>query len=56
MASWRTVSPIMNGTEQFGDILHALGVPAPHFIHWATIVVELVGGLAVLAGAFACRS
>ena len=46
------VAKIVNGPERFGDILHALGVPAPHFMGWATIVVELVGGLAVLAGAF----
>jgi putative oxidoreductase len=32
--------------------LHALGVPAPHFMAWTTIVIELVGGLAVIAGAF----
>ena len=39
------------GPEQFAGILHALGVPVPHVMAWATIVVELVGGLAVLAGA-----
>jgi putative oxidoreductase len=39
------------GPEQFAGVLHALGVPAPHVMGWTTIVVELVGGLAVLAGA-----
>jgi putative oxidoreductase len=27
-------------------------VPAPHFMAWATIVTELLGGLAILLGAF----
>jgi putative oxidoreductase len=39
------------GPEQFVNVLHALGVPAPKVMAWATIVVELVGGLAVLVGA-----
>jgi putative oxidoreductase len=36
----------------FARILHAIGVPAPHFMAWATILIELFGGLAVLLGAF----
>jgi putative oxidoreductase len=43
---------LLNGPAHFGDILHNLGVPAPLFMGWTTILVELVGGLAVLAGAF----
>ena len=43
---------LVNGPERFIGILDALGVPAPHVLGWATIGVELVGGLAVLAGAF----
>lgn len=46
------VAKIVNGPERFVGILHALGVPAPHVMGWATIVIELVGGLAVLLGAF----
>jgi len=38
--------------ENFVSILHALGVPAPHLLAWATIVVELLGGFAILVGAF----
>jgi putative oxidoreductase len=38
--------------ENFVAILHALGVPAPHLLAWATIVVELLGGFAILVGAF----
>ena len=43
---------VVRGPDYFVGILHALGVPAPHFLGWATILVELVGGLAVLLGAF----
>jgi putative oxidoreductase len=42
---------MVKGPEQFAGVLHALGVPAPEVMGWATIVVELVGGLAVLVGA-----
>jgi putative oxidoreductase len=27
-------------------------VPAPHFMAWSTILIEVIGGLAVLLGAF----
>lgn len=43
---------VMNGPERFAASLHALGVPASHAMAWITIVFELVGGLAVLAGAW----
>jgi putative oxidoreductase len=43
---------LAKGPEHFVGILHALGVPAPEVMAWATILVEIVGGLAVLAGAF----
>ena len=36
----------------FAAILHALSVPAPHFMAWLTILTELFGGLAILLGAF----
>jgi len=42
---------IIKGPEIFVGILHAIGVPAPAFMAWATILVELVGGFAVLVGA-----
>jgi putative oxidoreductase len=35
-----------------GGILQVLGVPAPELAAWATILVEVIGGFAVLAGAF----
>jgi len=40
------------GAENFAAILHTLSVPAPHFMAWLTILTELIGGLAVLLGAF----
>jgi putative oxidoreductase len=42
----------MNGPDRFAASLHALGVPASHSMAWLTIVFELVGGLAVLIGAW----
>lgn len=40
------------GPEAFAAILHAMGVPSPHLMAWATILIEVFGGLAVLLGAF----
>jgi putative oxidoreductase len=40
------------GADSFAVILHAIGVPAPHFMAWVTILVEIFGGLAILLGAF----
>jgi putative oxidoreductase len=43
---------LAKGPDTFAAILHALSVPAPHFMAWATILTELLGGLAVILGAF----
>jgi putative oxidoreductase len=43
---------IVNGPDHFAASLQALGVPAPESMSWLTIGFELVGGLAVLAGAW----
>jgi len=43
---------VVNGPDIFAASLHALGVPAPHALAWATIGIELVGGLAILLGAW----
>ena len=43
---------VMNGPSHFADSLHALGVPAASVMSWLTISFELVGGVAVLAGAW----
>jgi putative oxidoreductase len=43
---------LARGPELFIATLHGLGVPAPALLGYATIAVELVGGLLVLIGAF----
>lgn len=43
---------VVNGPDHFAASLHALGVPASHAMAWLTIVVELLGGFAVLVGAW----
>ena len=43
---------VANGPEHFAASLRALGVPAPHLMGWTTIAFELLGGFAVLAGAY----
>jgi putative oxidoreductase len=43
---------LSKGPDAFAAILHALAVPAPHFTAWVTILTELLGGLAILLGAF----
>jgi putative oxidoreductase len=43
---------VMNGPDHFAASLHGLGVPAPYVMAWATIGFELLGGLAVLVGAY----
>lgn len=43
---------LSRGPGAFAGVLHALGVPAPDVMAWATILVEILGGLSVLVGAF----
>jgi putative oxidoreductase len=43
---------LARGPDAFATILHALGVPAPHFMALFTILIEILGGLAVALGAF----
>ena len=46
------LAKLSRGPDAFAAILAAIGVPAPHFMAWCTILVELFGGLAVLLGSF----
>jgi putative oxidoreductase len=46
------LAKLSRGPDAFAAILQALGVPAPHLMAWATILIELLGGFAVLLGAF----
>ena len=43
---------LARGADQFIAILHAIGMPFADLLGWATIIVEIVGGLLILAGAF----
>ena len=40
------------GPAAFASGLHAIGVPAPHLMAWFTIATEILGGIAILLGAF----
>jgi putative oxidoreductase len=46
------LSKLSKGADAFAGILHALGVPASAVMARLTILVELLGGFAVLLGAF----
>ncbi len=48
------IAKLEKGPEAFAAILQAIGVPLPHLMAWLTILTELVGGIAVLVGAFVC--
>src|SRR5215470_7652061 len=46
------VAKLSKGPDAFVAILHAMGVPDPHLMAWLTILTELLGGFAVILGAF----
>jgi putative oxidoreductase len=53
MASWNTVSPSWpEALKHLRLSCHAIGVPGPDVMAWSTILVEVLGGLAVILGAF----
>lgn len=43
---------LARGPDDFIHILHAMGMPAATLAGWATIIVELLGGLLIMLGAF----
>jgi putative oxidoreductase len=43
---------LARGPDDFIAILHAIGVPFAFLLGWATIAIEVVGGLLILCGAF----
>jgi putative oxidoreductase len=43
---------LVRGPDAFANILQAMGVPGPHFMAWSTVLVEILGGLAEILGAF----
>ena len=46
------LAKLFRGPEAFAAILHTMAVPAPHVMAWLTVLTEVIGGLAVLLGAF----
>jgi putative oxidoreductase len=43
---------LARGADGFIAILHSIGTPLADLAGWATIIVEIVGGLMILLGAF----
>jgi putative oxidoreductase len=43
---------LARGSDAFAAILQAISVPGPHFMAWSTILIEVLGGLAVILSAF----
>jgi putative oxidoreductase len=43
---------LARGPDDFIAILHAIGMPFAFFLGWATIIIEVVGGLLILLGGF----
>jgi len=43
---------LVRGPDAFIAILHAIGMPFADLLGWATIVIEVVGGLLIVLGAF----
>src|ERR1700740_1482434 len=43
---------LSRGPDAFAAILQRMAVPVPHLMAWLTILTELLGGFAVLLGAF----
>ena len=43
---------LSKGPDAFVALLQGMGVPDPYFMAWFTILIELLGGLAVILGAF----
>jgi putative oxidoreductase len=40
------------GPANFGSLLHQVGVPFPALTAWAVTLLEVLGGLAIIVGAF----
>jgi putative oxidoreductase len=43
---------LSRGPAGFGKLLHQIGAPLPEVTAWVSTLLELLGGLAILAGAF----
>jgi len=43
---------LSRGVEVFAAALAGLDIPAPHFMAWVTVVIELAAGAAIFLGAY----
>jgi putative oxidoreductase len=43
---------LSRGPDKFAGVLHWMGVPLPEVMAWVVTLTELLGGIALLAGAF----
>jgi len=43
---------LVRGPESFASILQVLRIPSPALMAWATVLLELVGGVSLMLGAF----
>jgi putative oxidoreductase len=46
------LAKLSRGPQHFAELLMAMGMPSPTWAAWATTLLELVGGVSVMAGAF----
>lgn len=46
------LAKLAKGPDKFVMIVDAIGVPMPHFMAWSAIWVEVLGGIAMMLGAF----
>jgi putative oxidoreductase len=46
------LAKLQRGPDHFVDLLVAIGTPAPELLGWLTILFELIGGIALMVGAF----
>jgi len=42
---------LLRGADNFTGLLHAMGLPFPHFLAWLTIATEILGGFCIALGA-----
>src|SRR5262249_18729633 len=43
---------LVRGPAEFAKVLNQIGAPLPELTAWASTLIEILGGLAILAGAF----